>query len=132
MRHGRLATALFVPLAAACGGSAGGPTTAAVDRCWPLMSSPEPRGTLPAGTTTVMLRMKTDRPATCRYSTVEGLRYVELESAFENTGGLEHTTPLSGLLPGGHRLFAKCEVWVDAHADCSTPHDLVFIFDIAE
>ncbi len=130
-RAGRVAAAPLLALMLCCGGSAGRPTTAAADRCWPLMSSPEPSGTLPAGTASVRLTMKTDRAASCRYSTIEGLRYVELENAFETTGGLEHASPVTGLQPGGHRFFAKCEVWVDAHTDCSTPHDLVFIFEVA-
>ncbi len=96
------------------------------------MSGPEPRGTLPSGTTAVTLRMTTDRDALCRYSAVEGLRYIEMEKAFEHTGGLEHTTPVTGLGAGAYRLFAKCEVFVDVDTDCSTPHDLIFNFAIAD
>ena len=123
------AVALVLALAAGCGGSGGGPS--AVEHCYPRMADPEPKGTLPAGTAVVTLRMTTDREARCRHSSIEGLRYVEMEHAFAQTGGLVHTTPLTGLDPGNYRLFAKCEVVVDRDTDCSTPHDLVFLFSIA-
>jgi hypothetical protein len=125
----RLAKALLLMLTASCGGGHG---SSSVETCFPRMSEPEPRGTLPSGTTVATLRMKTDRNAVCRYSAIEGLRCVDMEHAFASTGGLEHTTPLTGLRPGNYRFFAKCEVAVDPYTDCSTPHDLVFLFSVAE
>jgi hypothetical protein len=74
--------------------------------------------------------MKTDRPATCRQSPLEGLRFSEMQDTFETTGGLEHTTSIKGLAPQAYRWFAKCEAKVDIPADCSTPHDLIFLFQI--
>lgn len=58
------------------------------------------------------------------------MRFIEMENVFANTGGLEHATPVTGLGPGACRMFTKCEVFVDLQTDCSTPHDLVFLFDI--
>jgi len=128
----RLLAALLVTLTASCGSSDGGPAPAAVEHCFPHMFGPEPRGALPSGTTEVTLRMKTDRNAFCRHSgVVEGVRFIEMENVFASTGGLEHTTPVTDLGPGAYRMFAKCEVSVDLQTDCATPHDLVFLFEIA-
>lgn len=125
------ATAFLLALTASCGSSGAGPTSR-VEPCFPRMSNPEPNGTLPSGTTAVTLRMRTDRNARCRYSAIEGLRYIEMENAFAETGGLEHATPLTGIGPGPYHLFAKCEVFVDVHTDCATPHDLFIRFAIAD
>ncbi len=126
----RLAKALVLALTTGCGGSGGGPMPPLDEHCYPNMSEPEPKGTVPLGTVT--LRMTTDRNVYCRYSQVEGLLYVEMENAFAQTGGRVHTTPVTGLAPGAHRMFAKCGDVVDRQTECSTPHDLIFLFSIAE
>jgi len=128
----RVAIVLVLTTAAGCGGSGGEPTPVPSAHCYADMFEPEPTGVLPAGTAVVTLRMKTDRDVFCRWSLTEGLIYIDLETPFAETGGREHSTPVTGLAPGPHRLFAKCGDAVDRQTDCSTPHDLIFIFSIAE
>ena len=130
VRRAHLLGALVVALAPGCGGGSDGTTTAVVDHCYPNMYDAEPKGHLPAGTTVVVLRMKTDRPAICRQSPLEGLRYWNMTDTFETTGGLEHTTSIRGLAPQAYRWFAKCDIPVQTQEECSTPHDLIFLFQI--
>ena len=75
------------------------------------------------------MSLKTDRPAVCRWGEIEGLNYVEMPHAFETTGGTTHATTISGLEDGEfYRWCAKCEV---PGTECVTPHDLVFVFQVA-
>ncbi len=123
-------TAALLGVTASCGSS--GIRSPADEHCWPRMWDPEPKGMLPFGTTAVTLRLNTDRGCVCRWDDVEGLRYFEMENTFAQTGGVEHATVVAGLRAGGHRLYAKCEVpAADPQTDCSTPHDLIFVFGIA-
>ena len=118
--------ALGVALAAGCGGAATPSASAAP--CWPLMTDPQPRGTLPAGTRRTTLTMTTDRDAVCRFATEEGLVYAVMDQVFAITGGTRHSLTVDGLADGGfYRMYAKCEAPVTG---CATPHDLIFIFNV--
>jgi hypothetical protein len=130
VRPAHLLAALVVALAPGCGGGGDGPTPGVADHCYPDMFDTQPKGNLPAGTTVVVLRMKTDRNAICRQSPLEGLRFSDMQDTFETTGGVEHTTSITGLGPRAYRWFAKCEAQVNIPVDCSTPHDLIFLFQI--
>jgi hypothetical protein len=94
------------------------------------MSDPQPIGELPSGTRTAVMSMKTDRNALCRWGEVEGVHYVELPHTFHSTGGTVHSTPINGLVDGGvYRWYAKCAA---LDSGCMTPHDLIFMFYVAE
>jgi hypothetical protein len=115
-------------LLAGCGGGPVVPS-ANVEPCYPRMSDSRPAGELPAGTRTAVMSLVTDRPAVCRWGTVEGEQYVELPNAFDMTGGTTHTTLISGFVDGGvYRWYAKCAI---PGTSCVTPHDLVFGFHVA-
>jgi len=59
----------------------------------PVMSNIQPSGILPAGTRTATISIETDEPATCRY--YQGAVTYDKATAFANTGGTMHTTPIS-------------------------------------
>src|SRR5437867_2820509 len=71
----------------------------------PGRSDGSPTGTLPAGTTSATLSLKTDEAATCRYSTAAGVAYSRTRDTFSTTGGTSHSTAVGGLEDGGSFTF---------------------------
>ena len=55
---------------------------------------------LPEGTSQATINLTTDENAVCRYSTTANTEYTSMINTFSATGGLEHATSLTGLVPG--------------------------------
>src|SRR5206468_1568599 len=76
----------------------------------PGRSDGSPTGTLPAGTTSATLSLKTDEAATCRYSTAAGVAYSRTRDTFSTTGGTSHSTAVGGLEDGSSFTFyVRCQ-----------------------
>ena len=80
----------------------------AADVAPPVISNPQPAGTLPAGTRQVSIRVTTDEAATCRYGMTDAA-YAQLTSAFSTTGGTSHVSLLVGFADGqSYTFFVRC------------------------
>ena len=100
---GLLGAALVFAPGAAEGAKGGGDTTP------PVRSDGAPTGTLPGGTTSTDISLKTNEAATCRYSTTPGITYARMKNTFSNTGGLSHSTRVDGLEDGNtYNFYVRC------------------------
>src|SRR5206468_1846314 len=89
-----------------------------VDTSPPVRSGGQPMGTLPAGTTQTTLALTTNEAATCRYSPSAGVPYDAMTQTFATTGGMAHSTPVSGLVDGGsYAFYVRC---LDAAANVNS------------
>jgi Tol biopolymer transport system component len=85
------------------------PDAAQQDITPPVQTNGRPMGTLPAGTTSAMLRLTTNERATCRHSAAPGVAYGAMTATFDFTGGTGHATPVGGLSDGGsYRFYVRC------------------------
>lgn len=85
------------------------PTTPAPDATPPHRSNPQPKGDLPAETRKTIISLETDEKATCRYTTISGMSYDSMMHVFSNTGGLSHSTQVTGLSEGGdYKYYIRC------------------------
>ena len=74
----------------------------------PVISNPQPAGTLPAGTRQVSIRVTTNEPATCRYGMGDAA-YAQLPSVFSTTGDTSHVSLLVGFADGqSYTFFVRC------------------------
>ena len=81
----------------------------AADVTAPVISNPQPSGTLPAGTRQVSIRVTTDEPATCRFGNTDAA-YAQLPTAFSTTGGTSHVSLLIGFADGQSYTFhVRCQ-----------------------
>ena len=93
----------------------------------PVRSNGSPSGTLPAGTTQATLSLVTNENASCRYATVAGTSYAQMTSIFGTTGGLNHSTQVSGLVDGQtYNFYVRCQDGVGN----ANPDDFVISFSI--
>lgn len=84
--------------------------TQPVDTTPPNRSSGSPSGALPAGTTQTTLSLSTDENATCKYSTTAGTAYSAMTNTFTTTGGMSHSTTVSGLQNGNsYTYYIRCQ-----------------------
>jgi len=75
----------------------------------PVISNPQPSGTLSSGTTSVTLSVDTDEDATCKYDT-SNVAYSSMVSDFTTTGGTTHSRIVSGLSDGSsYTYYARCQ-----------------------
>ena len=75
----------------------------------PVISDPQPAGSLPAGTRQVSLRVTTNEAATCRYGGADQA-YAQLPTAFGTTGGTSHAAALAGLADGQtYSYYVRCQ-----------------------
>jgi glucose/arabinose dehydrogenase len=82
---------------------------AAPDTTPPARSNGQPTGTLPAGTTTAAITLTTNESAACRYATAPGLGYDSMVAAFSASGGMSHSTTVTGLSDGStYSYYPKC------------------------
>jgi hypothetical protein len=82
-----------------------GPDTTA-----PVLSNGVPSGTLPSGTTQATISLASNESATCRFGPTPGTDYASLPFAFSATGGLSHSSSLTGLTDGtSYAVFARCQ-----------------------
>ncbi|HKC49220.1 MAG TPA: LamG-like jellyroll fold domain-containing protein, partial [Myxococcota bacterium] len=62
------------------------------------------------GTTQATLALASDETATCRYGTVAGTAYASLPNLFSTTGGIAHSTLVTGLANGhSYSFFVRCQ-----------------------
>ena len=95
----------------------------------PVRSGGLPTGTLAAGTIQTALSLATNENATCRYADTAGVAYASMASTFTTTGGMAHSTPISGLINGGsYSFFVRCQ---DASANAD-PDDFTISFSVAQ
>jgi hypothetical protein len=81
-----------------------------VDTTPPLRSAAAPSGTLPAGTTSAILSVTTDEPATCRYGFSPAVEFAAIPATFATTGGTSHTTPIEGFTDGvAFAAYVRCQ-----------------------
>ena len=76
----------------------------------PVRSNGQPAGLLQQGTTQATLSLSTDENATCRYATSPGVAYAAMANQFSNTGGVTHSTVVSGLTDGSsYSFYVRCQ-----------------------
>lgn len=75
-------------------------TAMAADTTPPTISNGMPIGALAVGTISATLSVSTNEAATCRYSTTPGVLYASMVNTFSTTGGLTHSTVVTGLVNG--------------------------------
>lgn len=79
------------------------------DNVPPVRFNGAPSGELLSDTTQVTLALDTAEAANCRYSTIEGMAFIDMSNTFEATGGINHTQLFSGLHDEQSYTFAvKC------------------------
>ncbi|MBI2559504.1 hypothetical protein HYW20_09345 [Candidatus Woesearchaeota archaeon] len=89
-----------------------------LDTTPPVRSNPQPSGTIPAGTASTVLSLTTNEPATCRYSTIPNTPYTLMTNTFTSTGGISHSTAISGLINGNtYTFYVNC---IDAAGNANT------------
>ena len=94
----------------------------------PVRSGGQPSGTLVAGTTQATLSLTTDENATCRYATTAGVAYGSMTNTFANTGGVTHTTLVTGLTAGAnYSYYVRCQ---DSSGNAN-PDDFIISFAVA-
>ncbi len=100
----------------------------APDTTAPVRGNGQPSGTLPAGTTGANLQLSTDEIATCRYASSPGTSYATMGSTFGTTGGVSHSTPVSGLANGNtYTYYVRC---ADNSGNANTT-DFAITFSVA-
>src|SRR5437773_9023123 len=93
----------------------------------PVRSGGQPTGFLPAGTIQTTLALTTNEAATCRYSPSAGVPYDAMTQTFATTGGMAHSTPVSGLADGGsYAFYVRC---LDTAANAN-PDDFAISFTV--
>ncbi|MGZ3769850.1 MAG: DUF4082 domain-containing protein [Bdellovibrio sp.] len=85
------------------------PTAPTVDTTPPVLTNGAPSGSLAAGTQSVTMSVSTDEMAQCKFSYSAGVAYSSMLFTFANTGGLSHSTPISGLVDNSsYSIFVRC------------------------
>ncbi len=75
----------------------------------PPARTPSSPGILPVGTPSTIISLITDESATCKYSTTSGISYDAMASTFAVTGGVSHSSTITGLQNGtDYTYFVKC------------------------
>jgi hypothetical protein len=75
----------------------------------PIISNGQPTRTLATGTTQTTLSLSTNENATCRYATTAGVPFASMPNAFSSTGGLSHSTLVTGLSNGqSYNYYVRC------------------------
>lgn len=81
-----------------------------IDIAPPVILSKAPNGQLSSNVTSTELSLITDENSTCKYSVTAGVAYSSMASTFSNTGGLVHSTTVSGLSGGNtYNYYVRCE-----------------------
>jgi hypothetical protein len=89
----------------------------------PVISNGAPSGVLQKGTENVSLTVDTDENSTCRYSIVAGTAYGSMTTTFTTSGGLHHSTPVTGLRNGSeYSYYVRC---IDAYSNATTSDYLI-------
>jgi len=86
-----------------------GTETESAESAAPKRSNASPLGDLPYYTKKTEISLKTDKIATCRYSTTKGARYGTMK-IFDKTNSTSHSTEVTGLSEGGeYKYYVKCQ-----------------------
>src|SRR5262245_18732654 len=75
----------------------------------PVISNGQPSGNLASGTIQTTLSLSTNENATCRYATTANTAYGSMTNVFSTTGGLAHSTVVTGLANGqSYNYYVRC------------------------
>lgn len=84
----------------------------------PEISGGAPSGQLDPGTTQVTMSVATDENATCRYADASGTAYASMTNTFSSTGGMSHSTTITGLTDNSsHTKYVRC---IDADSNANS------------
>ena len=84
-------------------------SVSAPDTTTPVISGGSPTGQLDSTTTEVMMSVRTDEEASCRYAKTAGVEYSSMEGTLEGDGSTNHSVSLSGLVSGAtYDYYVKC------------------------
>ncbi len=98
------------------------------DQAPPVRSNGQPTGSLALGTTQTSLSLATNEAATCRYSITAGVAFGSMPNIFSVTGGVAHSTTVTGLTDGGnYTYYVRCQ---DA-AGNANPDDFPISFSVS-
>ena len=76
----------------------------------PGLSGGQPTGVLPATTIQTTLSLTSDENATCRYATTPGVTFGSMVNTFSTTGGMAHSTLVTGLVSGSsYSYYVRCQ-----------------------
>jgi len=79
------------------------------DNTPPKCSNPEPKGSLDAQTRKIVMSLKTDEKAICRYSDVEGVAYDYMQDKFQPFASTSHSVLITTLSEGGeYTYYIRC------------------------
>jgi hypothetical protein len=99
-----------------------GGTQPPADTTPPVISSLQPSGVQPAGTSSVTLQAATNEPATCKYGTSD-VAYASLSNTFSTTGGTTHSNPGVSTAPNqSYTFYVRC---MDAANNANTSSALI-------
>ena len=75
-----------------------------------IRSNGQPTGSLSTGTTQTSISLTTNEAATCKYSTSSNVVYSSMINAFVTTGGINHSTTVTGLTDGNiFNYYVRCQ-----------------------
>lgn len=82
----------------------------ASDTTPPTRSNGSPSGALASGTTQTTMSLTTNENATCKYLTTAGTVYSSVTNTFTTTGGINHSTTITGLTDGNsYSYYIRCQ-----------------------
>jgi hypothetical protein len=100
----------------------------ALDAVSVVRSNGQPSGVLAAGVTQTTISLNTDQKATCRFATTAGIPYASMLYPFSTTGGMSHSTVVTGLTNGAiYSFFVRC---ADSLGNAN-PEDFSIVFSVA-
>lgn len=104
------------------------PPPAPTDSAVPVRSNGLPSGELAYGTRSATLSLSTDENATCKYAASVDVTYASMTLQFSTTGGMSHSSSISGLEDGkSYSYYVRCQDSVgNANAD-----DFAIFFSVA-
>ncbi|MFH1423351.1 MAG: DUF4838 domain-containing protein [Candidatus Nealsonbacteria bacterium] len=102
--------------------------TSVVDVLPPDRSNGQPSSFLLWDTTQTTISLATNENATCKYGTTANLNFASLSNTFSTTGGMSHSSVVSGLLPGySYTYYVRCRDAVGNYND----NDYLISFSVA-
>jgi serralysin len=80
------------------------------DTTSPVRTNGQPDGSLQPGTTQVTISLQTDENAVCRYATTSGTEFSAMTNVFTTTGGLTHSSTITGITNGTtYDFYVRCQ-----------------------
>ncbi|MBM3200717.1 hypothetical protein FJZ53_07295, partial [Candidatus Woesearchaeota archaeon] len=73
----------------------------------PIVVSHSPTGKVT--TSAISLTVVSNEDATCKYSTLSGITYDNMDGSFSSTGSTTHVKSLTGLIDGNYHYYVKCK-----------------------